>query len=59
MLKEMKRQCGLSLEHNPQVGFGWKQGGGFDDKLEHTIAYFAESYFASLGCSFSHLGMYV
>lgn len=25
---EMKPPCGLSLEHNPQVGFGWQQGGG-------------------------------
>lgn len=28
MLEEMKPLCGLSLEHNPQVGFGWRQGGG-------------------------------
>lgn len=28
MLEEMKPLCGLSLEHNPQVGFGWQQGGG-------------------------------
>lgn len=28
MLEEMKPLHGLSLEHNPQVGFGWRQGGG-------------------------------
>ena len=28
MLEEMKPECGLPLEHNPQVGFVWQRGGG-------------------------------
>lgn len=48
---EMKPLCGLSLEHNPQVGFGWQQGGGkVGEELEHRCL-FADSILLRLQLS--------
>lgn len=56
MLKEMKSQCSLSLEHNPQVGFGWQWEGEVKEELENTGAYLQIVF--CLGCRWAG-SMYV
>lgn len=51
----MKPLCGLSLEHNPQVGFGWQQGGGGLERNSSTQVLYLQTVYCS-SCSFSEPG---
>lgn len=53
MLKEMKSQCSLSLEHNPQVGFSWQWEGEVKEELKNTGAYLQIVF--CLGCHYPEL----